>query len=65
MSVPIGREEYVLKRATQVVREGGPDRLARSLDCMPDKKAATLIAVGPSGRIQRTEDRGQANSEGF
>ena len=54
VGVPIGTDEYVLDRAMEVVRDGGADRLARCLANMPDKQAAALIAIEPSGRGQVT-----------
>ena len=45
VGVPIGTDEYVLDRAVEVVRDGGADRLVRCLARMPDKQAATLIAI--------------------
>ena len=44
VGVPIGTDEYVLERASEVVRDGGADRLARCLANMSDKQAAALIA---------------------
>lgn len=51
--VPMGTDEYVLERAMGVTRDGGAKRLARCLADMPNKEAATLIAIEPrkgSGR---------------
>ena len=54
VGIPIGTDEYVLDRAMEVVRDRGADRLARCLANMPDKQAAALIAIEPSGRGQVT-----------
>ena len=52
----------MLERATKVVKDGGADRLARCLANMPDKQAATLIAIESLERrtsyLQRTLDTG-------
>ena len=52
VGVPIGTDEYVLDRAMEVVSDGEAERLARCLANMPDKQAATLIAIESLG--QRT-----------
>ena len=44
VGVPIGTDLYVLERASEVVKDGGADRLARCLANMSDKQAAALIA---------------------
>ena len=44
VGVPIGTDEYVLKRAVEVVRDEGADCLARCLSNVPDMQAAALIA---------------------
>ena len=45
VDVPIGTNEYVVRRAMEVVRDGGADRLARCLANIPDKQAAAFIAI--------------------
>ena len=45
VSVPIGTDEYVMKRTMEVLRDGGVDRLALCIANMSDKQAAALIAV--------------------
>ena len=62
VGVPIGTDEHVLKRASEVVRDGGADRLARCLANMPDKQAAPLIAIESLGQrtsyLERAPDTG-------
>lgn len=52
VGVPIDANEYVLERATEVVKDGGVDRLARCLANMLDKQSAALVAIESLG--QRT-----------
>ena len=49
VGVPIGTDEYVLDRVTEVVRDGGADSLARCLASMSDKQAAVIIAIESLG----------------
>ena len=44
-SVPIGTDEYVLERASKLVRDRRADHIACCLDNMSDKQAAVLIAI--------------------
>ena len=63
VGVPIGTDEYVLERASEVVRDGGADRLARCLANMSDKQAAALIAN--DSQRQRTSYLERALGTGF
>ena len=49
VGVPIGADEYVLKRAREIVKEGGTEHLARCHANMPDKKATALIVIESLG----------------
>ena len=50
VGVLIGTDEYVLKRAMAVVRDGGANCLTRCLANMPDKQAVALIAIESLGQ---------------
>lgn len=60
--MPIGTNECVLERATEVVKYGGQDRLARCLANMPDKRSAALVAIESLGQrtsyLERALDTG-------
>ena len=46
VEAPNGTDEYARKSATEIVRNGGAEQLARMLSRMPDKRSANLIATG-------------------
>ena len=52
----------MLDRATEVVRDGGADRLSRCLTSMPDKQAPALVAIESLGQrtsyLERALDTG-------
>ena len=50
--MPVGAGEYARESATEIVRHGGAEQLARLLSRMPDKQSANLIATG--SMVQRT-----------
>ena len=52
VDIPIVTDEYLLERALEAVRDGVADHLSCCLANMPDKQAATLIAIESLG--QRT-----------
>ena len=62
VDVPIGTDEYVLDRAMEIVRDGAADSFVRCLASMPDKQAATLIAIESLGQrtsyLERALDTG-------
>ena len=41
-----GTDEFAIKSAIRIVRDGGAEQLERMLPLMPDKQAANLIATG-------------------
>ena len=47
-----GTDEFAIKSAIRIVRDGGAEQLERMLPRMPDKQAANLIATG--SMVQRT-----------
>lgn len=55
VGVPIATDKYVMDRATEIVRDGGADHLARCFADMPDKHAAALIAI--ESLAQRTSSQ--------
>ncbi|CAM9850142.1 unnamed protein product, partial [Hapterophycus canaliculatus] len=60
VGVPIGTDAYVEECAMKKITEGGADKLARVLACMPDKQVAHLITSQSlsqrSGYIERGID---------
>ena len=57
VGVPIGTDEYVLKRALEVVRDWGVERLVRFLANVPNKQAAALLAIETLGQRTSCLDR--------
>ena len=47
-----GTDEFAIKSAIRIVRDGGAEQLERMLPRMPDKQAANLIAT--VSMVQRT-----------
>ena len=53
IGVRICTVQHVLERATEVVTDGGTDRLARCLVNMPNKQAVVLIAPAVEDKFPR------------
>lgn len=50
VGVPIGTDDFLMERETEVVRDGGVDLLARYLANMLDKKSVTFLTIEPHGK---------------
>ena len=64
VGVPIGRDEYMLERALEIVRDGGADRLSCCFANVPDKQAAALIAIKSLGQRASPRSRQKGRQQG-